>query len=947
MTKHDNRTNNLLTTSDNINNSNDPTTTTTRIIEDENNQERDKIRNEKKNENKHLKFIFTYQRQRIVIYDFEIRSLIFWLFITFLYLFILGIVYYRHQVPNLINNLQIKKSEFSSKRVLEQAKEFYTNDNDRNSLFGRVVGSEEYRSSLNYLNNLLLKLKKENDIYNPNIEMLIDLHYVKDGEIIFNEILFGQPITLSYSNVTNIIVKIQNKNKKQFNNETILISSHFDSVPSTPSVSGTIPTFISLEFINNLIHDQLIMKQLNHPIIFIFNSAKEIGLIGSKIFMSKHLWSKTIKVIINMESIGTGAGRDLTFQSSNTWMMKQFVNVCKYPKGNVIAQDFFRLGLIPSQSDFNVYLNNNNLNGMDVVFYRNGYVHQNHLDTFDKLNDNSLQHLGENILPLIKKLIIFNESFPNLKNTKNNLEEFEDITTNPIYFDLLSFKMFIYSSNTATSLNYVIILISLTFMIRKIYQKEKERIKENLDEENNAWDLLIAFTIVLSCLIASCLCSSLVAIILSIIFKKPMAWYAAGPLYTLFLFGFPSLFGMSFILKLTSLYTNSFYMYVAIWLFWVIVTLIFTFFNIASGYLSAIFVIALILASSHTIQKITKSWMIHLLIMMSFPLIFSFDMILIAMDIFVPIMSRSGFVNQVWACDVIIACLIGLIAFFGTNLLYPYIVAENQRKKQITDGNKISVTVFLIVSILLLIISGMYLFPYSEEAPKRVIVQKVISLTGESTTSSYLSLLHTDSVPITYVLPESEKIKFKETNSIKNPVYLIPALAIQQVTNVNYNYFLVKEEEEEENSYFIENQLKIFTLGNKKNITIILDSDNFVLSQEIRIYSKDLILNSSISNLQDMGDYYSFFHLYASSSGDYSKVFHFNLILNESRLVDVCQIQLQIISHYIQSENSDFLFKKEIFNHLNLPSYFTPIYTIVTVTNKTLNICERGFRLDV
>lgn len=222
-------------------------------------------------------------------------------------------------------------------------------------------------------------------------------------------------ITLSYSNVTNILVKLHSNNQySHYVNESILVSSHFDSVPSTQSVSGTIPTFIALEMISNLIHEPNIT--IRHPVIFMFNSAKEIGLIGSKIFATRHPWAQTVRSVINMESIGSGETRDLTFQSSNTWIMKQFLSVCKHPKTTSVAQDFFNLGLIPSQSDFNVYESYLNLTigGIDSVFYRNGYVHHTNKDTIETLSENTIQHMGENLYPFIKKLASFPTYFPNV-----------------------------------------------------------------------------------------------------------------------------------------------------------------------------------------------------------------------------------------------------------------------------------------------------------------------------------------------------------------------------------------------------------------------------------------------------------------------------------------------------------------------------------------------------
>jgi len=845
---------------------------------------------------------------------------------------------------------------------------------------------------------------------NAGIEMTIDFHYVQDGQATFSmkHLDPSMKITMSYSNVTNVLVRLHSLKHLHLMNESVLVSSHFDSVPSTQSVSGTIPTFIALEMINNLIHDN---KTIRHPVIFMFNSAKEIGLIGSKIFATRHPWASTVRAVINMESIGSGAGRDLTFQSSNTWIMKQYASVCKYPKATSVAQDFFSLGLIPSQSDFNVYESYLNLTigGIDSVFYRNGFVHHTNRDTVETLNENTIQHMGENLTPFLKKLASFVGYYPNVNNTSPEDPTYEEITTSAVYFDVLSFSIFCFSSKAAYPVYNVIIMIAFTFMVRKIYSKEKEKKEirrkrkreaiqrastENIedtteqdqtislpvskeDNERYLWSLTKAFGIVLLCVLASLLFPSLVGLTLTYIFKNPMSWYATGSVFTLFLYAFPSLFGIALVLAVASHYTSSFYIYVAVWLFWVLVTLVFNWFNIVSTFLPVVVVLALVIAASHTIQKYTK-WWVHLTLLLTGYLVFVLEHIVIAVDIFVPVMSRSGFVNDIWKGDVTMACLIGFIAFLATNLLYPYIVSENQRKAQIADPTKISLGIFFGVSLLLMLFSGLVLAPYSETAPKRVLVQKVLVLKDDNFGSSfsigvrkdssellhlstiqdvvepkielekdkerqtYISLLHTDSVPVTYVTNEKEILKGKpgkRTNYRNHEIYLIPALAIQQVTSIEYNDFLVLDMTNMENSqsdYFLENPVKMLTFGSKNNITVILESDMLVLSQEVRIYIEpEHVVGSSIENMQQRGDFLSFFHLYASSSGDFSKILKFYLVISDKA---PRQFTVQIISHYIQSESTDFLFNSEIFSHLSLPKYISPIYTIVTDTTKTIKL---------
>jgi hypothetical protein len=251
-------------------------------------------------------------------------------------------------------------------------------------------------------------------------------------------------MAMAYANITNVLVRFaieqpqqQAHGNSQRTDEQLLVSSHIDSaIGSMGAGDDGVAVATMLETLRVLVARSCQAHQhhmeLHHSIVFMFNNAEEMGLLGSDGFVhSQHPWlvgsptSPTlpasspigrIGAFINLEGAGT-RGKAMLFQTgpANAWIADLYARAVPRPKGTVLvcvvvrvvhrylvadghnsigathkAQDIFQANLIPSDTDFRVYIqmpsahahahaNASNtllpVPGLDLALYENGYAY--------------------------------------------------------------------------------------------------------------------------------------------------------------------------------------------------------------------------------------------------------------------------------------------------------------------------------------------------------------------------------------------------------------------------------------------------------------------------------------------------------------------------------------------------------------------------------------------
>lgn len=294
-----------------------------------------------------------------------------------------------------------------------------------------MVGNEanEVRA-FNFISNQL------NDIRNSS-EKQSDI-------IIEHQLVSGHNFERSlYVNIQNIIVRVQGET-----DHALMLNCHFDSVPGSPGASDDIVMCcVMMELMRILSKTK---ERQKHSIIFLFNGSEEEDLQAAHGFITKHPWAKDVRAYINLESTGSG-GREILFRSGpkHDWMIKLYRQSVPRPFGHSVSEELFETGAIPSATDFQIFRDDGEIPGLDFAYVEDGWRYHTRYDSIDYISMESVQHTGENILELMKKMANSDE----LANPPEG--------SFAIYFDYLGLFFVSYSKAVGIALNFTISILSV------------------------------------------------------------------------------------------------------------------------------------------------------------------------------------------------------------------------------------------------------------------------------------------------------------------------------------------------------------------------------------------------------------------------------------------------------------------------------------------------------
>uniref|UniRef100_A0A0E0LJH1 Uncharacterized protein n=1 Tax=Oryza punctata TaxID=4537 RepID=A0A0E0LJH1_ORYPU len=354
------------------------------------------------------------------------------------------VIHMRHVAPL---GADAPLGDFSEGRVLHHLRRLSVD------IPGRQEGSPGLEAAARYIKGQLEELAAR---AGPEYRIEVEESLVSGS---FSMRFLRHRVTLTYRNHKNIVMRISS-NVSEDQDLAFLVNGHFDSPLGSP---GAADCASMLELSRLIIDSGWVPSQ---PVIFLFNGAEELFLLGSHGFIKTHKWNNTIGAFINIEASGSG-GADLVCQSGpGSWPSRIYAQTAKYPMANSVAQDMF--GIIPGDTDYRIFAEDiTNIPGLDIIFVLGGYFYHTSYDTVDNLLPGSIQARGENLFNLVKA---FTNSPLLLKGNKRSNEaampKKDDLRA--IFFDYLTWFMVIYPRGVSLvlhSLPVAIFLLAPLFLI--------------------------------------------------------------------------------------------------------------------------------------------------------------------------------------------------------------------------------------------------------------------------------------------------------------------------------------------------------------------------------------------------------------------------------------------------------------------------------------------------
>ncbi|XP_017025335.1 endoplasmic reticulum metallopeptidase 1-like [Drosophila kikkawai] len=357
--------------------------------------------------------------------------LLFWLL-----LFLAIVVPLFHRLPNSKSLEDVPKGVFIAERAMENLQKLV-------KIGPKVVGSDnnENKTVQFLLDEIDLIRKKVLEDY---FDIEVDLQQVSGSYIHWTMVNM-------YQGVQNIVIKLSPKN---CTSETyLLVNSHFDSKPTSPS-AGDAGQMVAI--ILEVLRVMSTAKQtFTHPIIFLLNGAEENPLQASHGFITQHKWAPFCKVFLNLEGV-SGGGRELLFQTgpNQPWLVEYYKKHVEHPFATTLAEEIFQSGLLPSDTDFDIFTKYGNIVGLDLAQSINGYTYHTKYDKYNIIPSDSVQSMGENVLSLVQAL----SNAPELQHTA-------DLATGrTVFFDVLGLFFVSYSHSSGVILNFSIAIAALVLI---------------------------------------------------------------------------------------------------------------------------------------------------------------------------------------------------------------------------------------------------------------------------------------------------------------------------------------------------------------------------------------------------------------------------------------------------------------------------------------------------
>ncbi|MBW8242998.1 M28 family peptidase [Muricauda oceani] len=229
------------------------------------------------------------------------------------------------------------------------------------------------------------------------------------------------------SKATNILARIEGSG----DGKALLLLSHYDSSPHSSYGASDAGSGVAtiLEGVRAFLSEN---KTPQNDIIVLISDAEELGLNGADLFVNNHPWAKDVGLVLNFEARGSGGPSYMLIETNrgNAKLIKEFKEANPaFPVANSLAYSIYKM--LPNDTDLTVFREDADIDGFNFAFIDDHFDYHTALDTYERLDRNTLAHQSSYLMPLLSYF-----SDADLNNLKSLSDE--------VYYNLPLYRMVSY-----------------------------------------------------------------------------------------------------------------------------------------------------------------------------------------------------------------------------------------------------------------------------------------------------------------------------------------------------------------------------------------------------------------------------------------------------------------------------------------------------------------------
>jgi hypothetical protein len=176
----------------------------------------------------------------------------------------------------------------------------------------------------------------------------------------------------------------------------VLVAAHYDSVPAGPGASDDGAGVATVLEIARALKSGAAPRR---SVIFLIDDAEEPGLIGARVFVDQNPWAKEVRAAVNIEARGS-SGPSLMFETgtADEWAVRLYAKHAPHPATSSIFYAAYKR--LPNDTDFTVF-RAAGYQGVNFAYIGDVAHYHTPLDNFENADPASLQHHGDNALPMV------------------------------------------------------------------------------------------------------------------------------------------------------------------------------------------------------------------------------------------------------------------------------------------------------------------------------------------------------------------------------------------------------------------------------------------------------------------------------------------------------------------------------------------------------------------